>query len=241
MTLQAAASTHVGHRRKANEDRYALGAELGLVAVADGMGGHKAGQVASEMAARSLLEAVRGASDGAESLGQQLLCGIEAANRDIFALAQSNEDLSGMGTTLVALLAGGDRIALAHVGDSRAYLWRQGQLRLLTEDHSLVGELVRRQQLSPSAAASHPHRHVLTRAVGVRRMVEADTLELQTEPGDLFLLCSDGLTTHVADGEIADALAVDGADLEEICKALVELANARGGEDNTTVVIARVN
>ena len=240
MTLHAAASTHVGHRRKANEDRYALGAELGFAAVADGMGGHKAGQVASELAARTLLEAVRGASGSTASLGQQLVCGIEAANRDIFALAQANEDLSGMGTTLVALLAGADRIALAHVGDSRAYLWRAGQLRLLTEDHSLVGELVRREQLSPSAAASHPHRHVLTRAVGVRRRVEADTIELRAESGDLFLLCSDGLTTHVADDEIAETLAAHATDLDATCDVLVEMANSRGGEDNTTVVVVRV-
>ena len=143
-----------------------------------------------------------------------------------------------MGTTLVALLAGGERIALAHVGDSRGYLVRSGRIRQLTDDHSLVAELVRRREISPRAAREHPHRHVLTRALGVRRHVEADLAELTPARGDVFVLCSDGLTTHVGDDEITKVVC-DGTDLEAVCDRLIDLANSRGGEDNITVVLVR--
>ena len=143
-----------------------------------------------------------------------------------------------MGTTVVSLLAADGRVALAHVGDSRAYLVRGGRIRQLTDDHSVVGELVRRREITESAAREHPHRHVLTRAVGVRREVAPDLAELTSSPGDLFVLCSDGLTGLVRDEEIAEA-ANAGTDLDAICAQLVDLANERGGEDNITVVLVR--
>jgi protein phosphatase len=143
-----------------------------------------------------------------------------------------------MGTTMVALLAGEERLALAHVGDSRAYLVRGGKIRQLTDDHSLVAELVRRREISEVAARGHPHRHVLTRALGVRRSVEPDLAELTPAAGDTFVLCSDGLTGHVRDEEIADVASQDG-DVESLCDQLVNLANSRGGEDNVTVIVAR--
>jgi len=143
-----------------------------------------------------------------------------------------------MGTTLVSLLAAEGRVALAHVGDSRAYLVRGGRIRQLTDDHSVVGELVRRREITQSAAREHPHRHVLTRAIGVRREVAPDLAELTSSPGDLFILCSDGLTGLVQDEEIAEA-ASNASDLDAICAQLVDLANARGGEDNITVVVVR--
>jgi len=137
---------------------------------------------------------------------------------------------------LVALLAGNERIALAHVGDSRAYLVRGGKIRQLTDDHSLVAELVRRREITEVAARGHPHRHVLTRALGVRRTVEADLAELTPAEGDLFVLCTDGLTGHVQDEEIAEAVLRE-PDLDVACENLVRLANERGGEDNITVML----
>jgi serine/threonine protein phosphatase PrpC len=238
MILQATASTDVGLRRRVNEDRYALAPELGLFVVADGMGGHKAGQVASQLAAESTLRAVEALQGATVSLAEKLRHAVACANREIHALARTQSDLSGMGTTLVAILAAGDRAALAHVGDSRAYLLREGRIRCLTDDHSLVGELLRRREISADAARAHPHRHVLTRALGVRTAVAADLAEMTPRDGDIFAMCSDGLTNHVRDEEIAELIGRS-SDLQEGSDALVNCANSRGGEDNTTVVLVR--
>ncbi len=240
MILRAAASTDVGLRRKANEDRYAVSPDLGLYLVADGMGGHRAGQVASEMAAEVALEAVQALEGASSSLSEKLRYAVAAANRAIFTRSTQEPGLTGMGTTLVAMLAGAGRAALAHVGDSRAYLVRGGRIRQLTDDHSIVAELVRRREISEDDAREHPHRHVLTRALGVRRSVEADLVELTPEAGDVFVLCSDGLTNHVADEEIAK-LVSDPTDLQEVCERLVDFANGRGGDDNTTVVLVQAS
>lgn len=238
MILKAAACSDVGMRRKGNEDRYALAPDLGLYLVADGMGGHSAGQVASELAAEGCLRAIQALRGAAATPTEKLRAAVAAANRGIYTSAQERPEYAGMGTTLVAFLAESGRAALAHVGDSRAYLVRGNRIRQLTDDHSVVGELLRRREISEHDAREHPHRHVLTRALGVREHVEPDLAELTPEGGDVFVLCSDGLTTHVEDHEIAKE--VGGAvDLEEICDALVELANRRGGEDNITVVIVR--
>jgi protein phosphatase len=239
MSLRGAARTDVGLRRRANEDTFALVPELGLYLVADGMGGHTAGQVASELAAEAAVRAVRTLEGASASLTDKLRYACAAANREILAAAKAKPEFAGMGTTLVALLAGEERIALAHVGDSRAYLIRGGKIRQLTDDHSLVAELVRRREISENAARGHPHRHVLTRALGVRRNVEPDLAELTPAPLDTFVLCSDGLTGHVRDEEIAEVAAPE-SDVEAICDQLVNLANARGGEDNVTVVVTRV-
>lgn len=238
MILRAAASTDVGLRRKVNEDRYAVSPELGLYVVADGMGGHSAGQVASEVAVRSALEAVQTLEHASSSLAEKLRYAVAAANRAIFALASQHPEYTGMGTTFVSILASGGRAALAHVGDSRAYLVRQQRIRQLTDDHSIVGELLRRNEISEDAAREHPHRHVLTRACGVRRAVEADLAEITPVAGDVFVLCSDGLTNHVEDHEIAK-MVHDEPDLQDCCESLIDLANGRGGEDNTTVLLLR--
>jgi protein phosphatase len=238
MILRAAAGTNVGRRRRINEDRYAVAPELGLFLVADGMGGHTAGQVASELAAQAALRAVGMLQDAPLSPAEKLRFAVSSANRAIFDAARARPELAGMGTTLVALLADDGRVALAHVGDSRAYLVRGGRIRQLTDDHSVVGELVRRREISADAAREHPHRHVLTRALGVRPGVEPDLAELSPEPGDLFALCSDGLTAHVRDEEIAEH-AGPGVVPEKAVDALIDLANARGGEDNITVVLLR--
>ena len=236
MNLRAAAATDIGLRRKANEDRYALGPELGLYLVADGMGGHTAGQVASELAIGAAIEAIETLEGASASLSEKLRYAVASANRAIHNAALERPELAGMGTTLVCFLGREGRVALAHVGDSRAYLIRGDRIRQLTDDHSIVGDLLRRREISEDAAREHPHRHVLTRALGVRRVVEADLAELSPEAGDVFALCSDGLTTHVEDLEIAKVVSEE-SDLEATCERLIDLANGRGGEDNTTVVM----
>jgi PPM family protein phosphatase len=238
MKLSAAARSDVGMHRTANEDAYALAPELGLYLVADGMGGHVAGQLASRLAAEQTVAAFERVRDREATLTEKLRYCVAAANHYVYATAQEKPEVAGMGTTLVALLAGGGRLALAHVGDSRAYLVRGGRIRQLTDDHSLVAELVRRREITPDDAQGHPHRHVLTRAVGVRRSVDPDLAELTPASGDVIALCSDGLTTHVLDPEIAALVAAD-ADLEAACERLVALANARGGDDNITIALVR--
>ena len=238
MQLCAAARSDQGRRRSANEDTYALAPELGLFLVADGMGGHRAGQVASGLAARAAVATLRTLHDGRRGTLERLRACVTAANAEILASSRAKPELAGMGTTIVALLAEGDRVALAHVGDSRAYRVRGGAIRRLTDDHTLVGELVRRGEIGERAAALHPQRHVLLRALGVRRNVDPDLLELAPEPGDLFLLCSDGLTGHLEDAEIAELVAGE-SDLDAACERLIALANRRGGDDNITVVLLR--
>jgi protein phosphatase len=238
MQLCAAARSDQGRRRQANEDTYALAPELGLFLVADGMGGHRAGQVASGLAARAAVATLRTLHDGRRGTLERLRACVTAANAEILASSRAKPELAGMGTTIVALLAEGDRVALAHVGDSRAYRVRGGAIRRLTDDHTLVGELVRRGEIGERAAAVHPQRHVLLRALGVRRNVDPDLLELAPEPGDLFLLCSDGLTGHLEDAEIAELVSGE-SDLDAACERLIDLANRRGGDDNITVVLLR--
>jgi protein phosphatase len=237
MYLRAAARSDVGRRRRVNEDRYGEDLALGLFLVADGMGGHTAGQVASGLAVEAMLDAVRAYTAGG-SLTERLRGATASANQHIFSTAEASPELSGMGTTLVALLVSGGRAAVAHVGDSRMYRVRAGRIRQLTDDHSLVGELQRRGEISADAAREHPHRHVLTRALGVRAEAEPDLAELTVEPGDVFVLCTDGLTHHVRDEEIAKAVTGE-ADLDDACRRLIALTNARGGEDNVTVLLVR--
>jgi protein phosphatase len=241
MILEAAACSDVGLRRKRNEDRHGVAADLGLYLVADGMGGHAAGQVASRLAVEAAVQAVRNRPDAPESLAQALARAVATANRSVFDAAREREEFRGMGTTLVMLLCNESRAALAHVGDSRAYLCRAGRIRQLTDDHSIVAELARRREISADDARAHPHRHVLTRALGVRPSVDPDLLELTMAPGDIFVLCSDGLTNHVEDQEIAKWVSgvADGREPEEVCQGLVDLAHVRGGEDNSTVLLVR--
>lgn len=239
MRLRCAAVSDVGLQRKANEDCYAVAEDLGLYVVADGMGGHAAGQLASELCCRAMVEAVRASREPGDSLAERLRAAVVEASDAIFATAKARPEVAGMGTTVVATLIAGERAAIAHVGDSRVYRIRGDRIRQLTDDHSVVGELVRRREISADAAREHHLRHVLTRALGVRPRVEPDLAEIALEPGDAFVLCSDGLVNHVHDDEIAK-LAGGECDLQEAAERLVELANRRGGEDNTTVVLLRV-
>jgi protein phosphatase len=190
------------------------------------------------MAAEAALQAIRTLEGANASLIEKLRVSVTAANREVHETARLREEYAGMGTTLVALLVDETRAALAHVGDSRAYRVRGSRIRQLTDDHSLVGELLRRHEISEEAAREHPQRHVLTRAVGVRARVEPDLVEVTPAEHDLFVLCSDGLTGHVLDEEIAE-LATQHTEPQRLVDALIALANERGGEDNITVVAVR--
>ena len=238
MLLRSAACTHTGMRREENQDRHALVAELGLYLVADGMGGHQGGQIASQLACEGALRAVETLQGASVSLAERLRHAVTSANREIYRQAQADTSLAGMGTTFVGMLFDGERLALAHVGDSRAYLLRAGRFRALTDDHSIVGELLRRQEISEQDAREHPHRHVLTRALGVRASTQPDLAEMTSQVGDIFVLCSDGLTGHVSDESIADHLLKE-EDLDVAARNLVDSANQAGGLDNITVMLVR--
>jgi protein phosphatase len=234
MVGRMAVVSDTGRRRRRNEDAYVCAPPL--FAVADGMGGAQAGEVASGLAA-AVLEEGAGDERGEERVASL----IQEANRRVFQRSNEDAATSGMGTTMtVALVDSSDgTIAFGHVGDSRAYRVRDGRLEQLTDDHSLVGELVRSGKLSPEEAESHPQRSVITRALGTEPDVDVDTFTVEAQPDDLYLLCSDGLTDMISADEIFAVL--DGSDdLEVAGRALIEAANAGGGEDNITVVLFQI-
>jgi PPM family protein phosphatase len=203
--------------------------------VADGMGGAQAGEVASSLAASALKE--RGDGDGGDG-ERRVVELIQEANRRVHQRAMDDEAASGMGTTMtVALFHDDGTVTIGHVGDSRAYLLRDGALEQLTDDHSLVAELVRRGELSPEEAEVHPQRSVITRALGTDPDVDVDTFALQAQAGDLFLLCSDGLTTMVGVETITVIVTRNKSDLRAAARALIKEANDRGGDDNITTVL----
>ncbi|MBD0280716.1 MAG: Stp1/IreP family PP2C-type Ser/Thr phosphatase [Thermoleophilaceae bacterium] len=231
--VEQAWRSDVGRQRDVNEDDLVVRAPF--FAVADGMGGAKAGEVASAIATR----AFDGEADSGEPAQAQLTRILREANRRIYELAVRDASRRGMGTTLTAAKVHGDEITLAHVGDSRAYVLRRGELEQLTTDHSLVAELERSGQISPEAAEHHPQRSIITRALGPEPDVEVDTYTVAGRDGDVFLLCSDGLTSMVSDEEVASILrSVDS--LEDTAEALVRAANQGGGRDNITVVLFRL-
>ncbi|MEA2361506.1 MAG: family protein phosphatase [Thermoleophilaceae bacterium] len=225
--------TDVGRQRSVNEDSLVL--DPPLFAVADGMGGAKAGEVASSMAAK----AFEGESDSGEPAEAQLSRILREANRRIYDLAAADDSHRGMGTTVTAARVTGDEVSLGHVGDSRAYRLRDGELQQLTRDHSLVAELERTGQITPEAAEHHPQRSIITRALGPEPDVEVDTYTLSVRAGDVFLICSDGLTSMISDDELAAILRAAGS-LEEAAESLVLAANQSGGKDNITVVMFRL-
>jgi PPM family protein phosphatase len=226
--------TDPGRKRRRNEDSFVI--DPPLFAVADGMGGAQAGEVASRLAAAAFRE-----FHDVDDLDpeERLAAIIQEANRRIYERAAGDAQVSGMGTTITAALVGGDALVIGHVGDSRAYRLRSGTFEQLTDDHSLVADLVRSGRLTPEEADAHPQRSVITRALGTDREVDVDTFVVPVEAGDLFLLCSDGLTTMIEDDQIRDLLSAT-RDLEQAGKGLVKAANKAGGEDNITVVLFRL-
>jgi PPM family protein phosphatase len=231
---QTATLTDTGRRRRHNEDAFV--AEPPLFAVADGMGGAQAGELASSLAAAALKDSQE-PGGGGEGRVDEL---IQQANRRVYERQSQDAAASGMGTTMTVALVEDGRVAFGHVGDSRAYLIRGSALEQLTEDHSLVAELVRSGKLSPEEAEGHPQRSVITRALGTDPDVDVDTFSVDTKPGDLFLICSDGLTTMVDDETILEEVARNRHDLKSAAKALVRAANKGGGEDNITVVFFEI-
>jgi serine/threonine protein phosphatase PrpC len=234
MTLrigQSQVRTDPGRKRHHNEDSYVF--QPPLFAIADGMGGARAGEVASALAAGALNESF--VNGGGRQLVVQL---IQEANRRVHQRASTDAETSGMGTTMtVAVVEDDDTVTFGHVGDSRAYLLREDQLEQLTDDHSLVAELVRRGELSAEAAEVHPQRSVITRALGTDPDVDVDAFVVDAEAGDLFLMCSDGLSDMVDGLEIEAIMREHRRDLEAAARALVNAANRAGGDDNITAIL----
>jgi PPM family protein phosphatase len=234
--LRAGASSDVGRLRERNEDSFVV--KEPLFAVADGLGGHLGGEVASRLAVDTLTSEA-GADGPEDGLPDRLRAAIHQANSAVAERAANDPQLTGMGTTLTAFVAGRDRIYLAHVGDSRAYLLRDGDLRLLTEDHTLVQRMVKEGRLTPEQAEIHPQRSVLTRALGIEVELEVDQATVEVTASDRILLCSDGLTAMIGDEDIRKILAGHD-DPQSASEALVEAANAAGGQDNITTVVVDV-
>lgn len=238
-TYTVHAGSDVGQVRTGNEDSYYAGEAV--IAVADGMGGHVGGEIASSRALGPIEQLDGTSHPSAEAASEALGEAIAEANRLVLDQGEANPELSGMGTTLTAAMIREGRLHVAHVGDSRAYLLRGGELTQLTSDHTLVEQMVRNGQISRAEAAVHPHRSVLTRAIGVDRAIEVDTLTpVPLQPGDQVLLCSDGLTGPLDEGELTRLLG-EHDDGEQTVQALIDAANDAGGPDNITVVLLRVD
>ena len=227
LAARSGALSDIGLHRKTNEDTFVVAPPL--FAVCDGMGGAQAGEVASGLAAETLAAAV--------AEGRPLLAAAEQANAAVFLRANEDSDHSGMGTTLTALVLAGDTGHFVHIGDSRAYLLRDGTLEQLSDDHSLVGEMVRDGRLSEEEAASHPHRSILSRALGTEAQARIDEFEVDLRAGDVLLLCSDGLSGPVPAEAIRKALGR--VDPEDAAAKLIAEARKHGGPDNITAVVLR--
>jgi protein phosphatase len=249
MKTTAFGITDRGRVRALNEDALLIDEKLGLYAVADGMGGHNCGEVASGMAVGIILDAVSRMSQQSALYGtvdhhlsreaNLLSSAIRLANRAIFEASSSQISWSGMGTTLAAVLIGNGRATIAHVGDSRVYLLRNSLLKQLTSDHSLVAEQIRKGMIEADQARVSRHRNIITRALGHEIEVQVDLTELELEPGDRLLICSDGLNGMLTEEEIT-ALILARNTPEAACRELIEQANAAGGRDNVTALIVSV-
>ena len=245
------ALSDVGRKRKGNEDALFLNEQQKLYVVADGMGGHAAGEVASRVAVDAIAEFVEltggnqeitwpfGLDDSISYEGNRLKTAVRHANSRVLEATRESAEYEGMATTVAAVLVDGDVANLAHVGDSRIYVWSEGEIQLLTRDHSWVNEQIENGAISPEQARSHPLRNVVTRALGGRPDLVVDIQSRRMAVGDMLLLCSDGLTTMVPDEEIARVLGESKGDVSDAVKTLVGLANERGGEDNITVVLLK--
>jgi PPM family protein phosphatase len=233
----ASALTDRGRKRPSNEDAFGLSVEHGVFVVCDGMGGAAAGEVASNLAVSEMMQWLT-ERPRTSPLPIEAAEAVTAANEAIFSRSQRNQSLNGMGTTLVALLVDDRNAWMVNVGDSRGYRLRNSHLEQITLDHSLVEEQIRLGQMSEQEALRSPLKNVITRALGTQSVVTPDIFELETEPGDLFLLCSDGLVRELSDSVVESLLRLD-LTLEEMCSRLVEAANEAGGHDNITCLLVR--
>jgi serine/threonine protein phosphatase PrpC len=249
MKVTYQALTDVGRKRKGNEDSLFVNPEQKLFVVADGMGGHAAGEIASRIAVDSINEFVC-LTGGDEEItwpfgldetisydGNRLKTAVRFANKKVLEATKEKSEYEGMATTVCAVLVDDQVANLAHVGDSRVYLFREGQLSQLTSDHSWVNEQIQSGVISAEQARSHPLRNVVTRALGGKADLQVDMQTHDFQTGDVLLLCSDGLTTMIPDDEIARVMREGSGDIEATAQELVDAANAKGGEDNITVVL----
>jgi len=258
MNIEASGLTDVGRKRTSNEDSFVVLADQGLFVVADGMGGHAAGEVASRLAVESIERHISGGSVAEDSTlpssmqnppspreakmpvpARKVMNSIRLANQEIVRAVRKDHSRRGMGTTVVLAYVQGNRAYIGSVGDSRAYLTRDSEIMQLTCDHTFVNEQVMAGTLTSDEARRHPARNILTRAVGSQEVVEPELVEQELELGDCILLCSDGLTGMLDDADILKTLLQHPNDLEGGCRALIEEANERGGDDNVTVVLVQ--
>jgi protein phosphatase len=249
LRVDIAGVSDVGRLRSRNEDAIDWDARLGLAMVADGMGGSRGGDIAAATALRSIREDLRraladaqrrGSILGREARGSLVAELVRRANRLVRSSAAGDDTLNGMGTTLVLALLGSEFLTVAHVGDSRVYRLRAGVLARLTEDHSMVQEMVDRGQMNRQQAARSRHRNVITRALGIGNDVAVDVAHHSFEPGDIYMLCSDGLTNMASESDISATLTAHAHSLQTAAHNAVNLANARGGRDNVSVVLMRI-
>lgn len=250
MALTHAGLTDVGRQREHNEDNYRIDARYGLFTVADGMGGHTHGEVASKIAVDVISEFIETSNDpdltwpfeyddGVSLVENRIFTAIKLANNSIFDVIRERKELEGMGTTLVIMLVDDAKAYIGHVGDSRAYLIRNEEISQITSDHSWVNEQMKLGVLTQAEAAKHPYRNVVTRALGGRDIIKADVTCQPLEDGDVVLLCSDGLNSMIDDEKIRELVVGNAGDLDAACRALVDAANDEGGHDNITVVLVR--
>ena len=239
--MKAVTIYETGCVRKNNEDSYLVLPDYGLFAVADGMGGHNAGEVASYLAIEELnkrafmLNSIR-----TDEIQQWVISAIANANKEVFEASCFDSGMEGMGTTLTTLVVKNNKAVIGHIGDSRIYIWRDGRLSLLSEDHSMVNELVRMGHISEEKAKNHPHRNILSRALGIERHTEIDCFQLDTQAGDVFLLCTDGFSNVIEDEEIAREFRSEGS-WEEHLEKLKDLIIKRGAPDNFTAICCILN
>jgi PPM family protein phosphatase len=250
MRIEVAGTTHVGMKRNHNEDNYLILSDENLCCVADGMGGHSSGEIASKIAVDELAEFFRMTArdqdvtwpfkmDKARNYDEnRLATGIKLANKSIYEKACTDTKYKGMGTTIVSLHFINDTAYVGHVGDSRVYFFRQGVLKQVTEDHSLLNDYLKAKKLTPEEIENFPHKNVIVRALGMKETVQVDVSKVEPQEGDVFLLCSDGLSGMVTDPQMQEILSRT-MELDKACSQLIDLANAAGGNDNVTCVLAR--
>jgi serine/threonine protein phosphatase PrpC len=252
LKIRYAAASDCGRVRKKNEDAFLADPGLGFFAVADGMGGHAAGEIASHLALDTLRKSIAESKQNRETEfspnqtallsppSTLLVNGIRLANQAVFQFSQEKEEYRGMGTTVVALFFSDSSSVVSHVGDSRLYRIRGGRIDQVTEDHSLVWKQYREGYLSKEALSSSPLKNIVTRALGMNPMVDVDVQEIDLQKGDLLVLCSDGLSDLVQDEELMRAIRSVPGDLDQACRDLTQLANQRGGKDNITTLIIQI-
>ncbi len=253
MKITYAGQTDVGRKRKHNEDSFQLVPEENLFIVCDGMGGHASGEVASQLAVDTIKKFYDETTQDPERTWplkedknldfptNRLVTAVRLANYRVHEQAQTDPAYQGMGTTCVGLLFTDDRIVVAHVGDSRCYRIRNAEIEQITEDHSLLNDYKKMASLTPEEEANFPHKNIIVRALGMKEDVQVDTSEIEVQPGDVYLACSDGLSGEVTDKELLELVMSSLEDLETATESLIDAANNAGGKDNITVVLARVD